>query len=189
MILKRVVSILLILALFFNVFAYFLAYRIEIKGLNRHYQEHIYYSSFGTTEDFIILNGEIQSNKVQNDLFENDDLLYYGKKFELITAEKHGGNNILISIKDNELEKRQVSFNNNLIHLNKSKTPLPQKNHRLIIPVFKVPVAEKNTIPLFSKDVKSGAFYFYSVQTAVLNDIFVPPRFSLSIIQDTDLMA
>ena len=82
-IMRRLLSIFLISALFFNVFAYFLAFRIALKNINRHYHGRICNFSYGSAGDFIILDDALLTDENANGLFGNDDYIYQGRPYEL----------------------------------------------------------------------------------------------------------
>ncbi len=176
---KRVVSILLLLTLFFNVFAYFLAFRIAIKNCNRHYHGRICNFSYGSTGDYIILNGVLSTDELAGLLFGNDEYIYQGRPFEFVDIA--GTPDITAPLCSGEQgnEKWQTVFNHRLAQLDKKGIPLQQSTGRLIIPVFKVPVPEKLALQIFQQGRQyQPFFYFYSVQTSVLKTVFVPPKMS-----------
>lgn len=178
-VMRRLLSIFLISALLFNILGYYLAYQITVKGYQRHYREHIYYSNYDKTEDIIISDGEIQSDKACDNWFTEDDFYYHGKKYEIIKVKKHGRNTVFYCVKNKEKEQLLARFKEYLIHHEDSNTPYQQKSNNIIVQIIKEAVPEYRKPLLFPKDIKDRNFYyFFSVQTTVVNNIFVPPKVS-----------
>lgn len=177
-VMRRLLSIFLVSALFFNVFAYILAFRFATKTIYRHYHEGIYSFSYWNAGDFIILDGSLHPDD-PTVIGPIDDYFYEGRPFEIIDLAKTQNPYQHKGIRDCEHENWRSVFTNNLCWLEKSGTPAQQNTVRLIIPVFKVPVPEKLILQIFQKDWRyQTCSYFYSVQTAVLNAVFVPPKVS-----------
>ncbi|HOY30643.1 MAG TPA: hypothetical protein PKW80_02075 [Bacteroidales bacterium] len=161
----------------FNIFGYYLAFQITVRGNKRHYREHIYYSSYDNTEDIIISGGEIQSENGYNNCNEEDEFYYHGKKYEIIKIKKQGSNNIFFCVKDKKKEKFLAFFKEYLIHHEDSNTPYQQNSHNFVAHIIKDAVPEHRKLLLFPKDINDRNFYyFFSIQTAILNNIFVPPK-------------
>jgi len=178
-VMRRLLSIFLISALLFNILGYYLAYQITVKGYKRHYHEHIYYSSYDNTENIIISDGEIQSDNAYDNWFEEDDFYYHGKKYEIIKIKKQGSNNIFYCVKNKEQEQLKAFFKEYLTRHDDSNTPYQQKSHKLLVQIIKEAIPEHKKPLLFLKDIKDRNFYyFFSVQTTVGNNIFVPPKVS-----------
>lgn len=176
---RRLLSIFLISALFFNVFAYFLAFRIALKNINRHYHGRICNFSYGSAGDFIILDDALLTDENANGLFGNDDYIYQGRPYEFVDIAETRDITLPVTSGEQDNEKWNTVFNQHLTQLDKKGMPVQQPTGRLIIPVFKVPVPEKLTLHIFQQGKQyQPFFYFYSVQTAVLNTVFVPPKMS-----------
>jgi len=176
---RRLLSILLVSAFLFNGFGYYLTYRIIEKGYKKHFRQHIKFNSTTeNTEVLVISDTEIQSKNSPFKWMEEDEFRYHGKMYDIIKSEKQGNNNIFYCVNDKNEELLLSRFENYLKHHEDTNTPYQQKSHRILVQIIKEAIPEHPNIFLFSEDISNRNFcYFFSVQTTVINNIFIPPKF------------
>lgn len=176
---RKLIPILLITALLFNVCGYYMTFNMIGKASKRQYHQHIYYSSLANTTDFIILNGEIKSANAPFSWMEDDDFVYYGKNHEIIKTQKQQISNIFYCLNNKKDEQLFTQFKDYLKLGKDANAPYQQKGKSFFVQILKDVIRDRQKTPLCNKDVGDGNYYyFFSIQTSAINNIFVPPEIS-----------
>lgn len=175
---RKLLSIILISALLFNVFGYYFTFIIIQKGYKKQFRKHISYNtSTENTEILIISDAEIHQHNSPFKWMEEDEFRYHGKMYDIVKSEKQGDNNIFHCVNDKNEEKLLARYENYLKHHTDSNAPYQQKSHSLLSQIIKEAVFEYNSVKNLSSDVREILFvYFFSVQTSTLSKVFKPPK-------------
>ncbi len=177
---RRLLSIFLISALLFNIFGYYFTIQIIQKGYKKQFRKHIRYNANDeNTEMLVISDAIIQQRNSPFKWMEEDEFRYYGKMYDIVKSEKQGDTNIFYCVNDKNEEKLLARFENYLKHHADPNLPFQQKSHRILVHIIKEAIPEHLKIIPFSVDISDCKFcYFFSVQTVIINNIFIPPKVS-----------
>lgn len=179
-VMRRLLSIFLISALLFNIFGYFFTFRIIQKGYKKQFRKHISSNANEeNTEILVISDAVIQQRNSPFKWMEEDEFRYYGKMYDIVKSEKKGDQNIFYCVNDKNEEKLMARFENYLKHHTDSNLPFQQKSHHLLSQIIKQAVCDLKTTQNIPGDINEIlSVYFFSIQTVVLNNIFIPPKIS-----------
>lgn len=180
LVMRRLLSILLISALLFNIFGYYFTFQIIQQGYKKQFRKHISCSANSeNTEILVISDAEIRQHNSPFKWMEEDEFRYYGKMYDIVKSEKKGDQNIFYCVNDKNEEKLMARFENYLKHHDGTDFPFQQQSNRLLNLIIKQAVCELKTIQNIPGEIHEMlSVYFFSIQTVVLNRIFIPPKVS-----------
>mgnify|MGYP001366550868 CR=1 FL=1 len=175
---KRLLSISLVIIFLFNIFGYYLTFQIIEAGYKKNFRLQILNNiTSDNIEILVIPDNEMHSKHTPFRWMESDEFKYYGKMYDVIKHEKQGTNNIFYCINDKNEEQLFVRFEDFIKHGETSNLPYQQKSRSIISTIIKDAVNNPQKLGSFpQKKFDYKFYYFFSVQTAVVSEIYVPPK-------------
>jgi len=180
---RRLIPLFIIVLLMFNISGYYFTALMIQKGYKKQFRKHIRCNANEeNTEILVISDAEIQRHDSPFKWMEEDEFRYYGKMYDIVKSEKQGDTNIFYCVNDKNEEKLLARFENYMKHHTDSDLPFQQKSNHLLSQIIKQAVCESKTIQNLPVEIHEMlSEYFFSIQTTILNKIFIPPK-ALSII-------
>lgn len=179
---RRLISIFIVVLLMFNISGYYFAFQMVYTGYKKQFRKQISsHSNNENTEVLVISDSEIRQHNSPFKWTEEDEFRYHGKMYDIVKCEKQGDNNIFYCVNDKNEEKLLARFEDYMKHHTDSELPFQQKSNHLLNQIIKQAVCECKSIQNMPVEIHEIlSVYFFSVQTTILNKIFIPPKaFSL----------
>jgi hypothetical protein len=177
---RRIFSVFVLIVMLFNISGYFFTFYLIQQEYKKQFRKYIcQHVSPENSELIIISDAEIQRPGSAFKSMEENEFRYQGKMYDIIKSEKRGNNNIFYCVNDKNEEQLLARFEDYLKHHDDTNAPYQEKSNRIFFQIIKQAITEYANIFLFPKDISNNNFcYFFSVQTVIINNIFIPPKVS-----------
>jgi hypothetical protein len=180
---RKLISILLLTAILFNISGYYFTYLIIRRGYQSDFIRHLKLDKNNQALLTLrITDSEIRSEASAFKWTEENEFRYRGKMYDVISHEKKGSVNIFRCLNDSKEEALMAKYEGLVKHHTDMSLPYKQKSSQLFQQIVKEAAIEKHrTLLLYASNSNIFTTYRYSLSTFILLPSEPPPKPFLSI--------
>ncbi len=175
---RKVVSILVIIAFLFNISGYYIIFSLIQREIKSDFRSYLKYNF--NKEDVIILNipnSEINGKNSEFRWTEKDEFLYKGKMYDVVKSEQHNNTSVFYCINDTKEERLLAIYESSIKNYHESNRPLNEKSITLCKQIIKDATIksllnQNKNLP--SQNIETSNIF--SVKKGIKDNPFVPPK-------------
>jgi len=175
---RKLISLLLLIAVLFNIAGYYFTFLIIQQGYKRDFITHL--KNDASTKDVLLLrisDEEIRSGVSNFKWTEENEFVFQGKMYDVISRQKQGNMNIFRCLNDNREEMLMAKYEGIIKHKTDTALPYKQKGSRLYSQIVKEAAMEKWKYILFYTNISQiNTQYSYSLTTFIVSPPEKPPQ-------------
>jgi hypothetical protein len=175
---RRLISIILLFAILFNICGYYFTFIIIKQGFRKDFITELKYAIHEKSIVIIsITDQEMDSGKSSFKWTEDEEFSYQGKMFDVITQQKQGALNIFRCLNDKNEEILLSKYEDLVKRHTDAGLPYKQKSQQLINQILKEAAIEKKIPDLFFAFFNEFiSAYSFSLHTFSLLPLEQPPK-------------
>jgi hypothetical protein len=183
MLMRKLISILLLTSILFNISGYYFTFLIIRQGYKRDFINHLRHDNY--SEAVLVLritDDEILSEHSSFKWMEDNEFRYQGKMYDVISSEKQGNVSVFHCLNDSKEEALMAKYEGLVKHHTDMSLPYKQKSSQLLQQIVKEAATEKrSTLLLFASFNRITPIYSFSLNTFITLPYEHPPKTFLSV--------
>ncbi|MGD0711508.1 MAG: hypothetical protein ABR968_10065 [Bacteroidales bacterium] len=176
---KKILSVFLLLIFLFNLAGYFIVFKIMQCSVQQEMKNYLEKNTSNKeTETIVIPDSEITSPSSRIKFTDDDEFIYNGKMYDIISRKTEKGFTIFYCMNDKQEEQLYSALKDHIMHNSDQNLPLKDKSNLIIKNIIKEALPDGNAhLQTFSsKNIIYYSSYNSATHQSFISVITPPPK-------------